>query len=62
MKRQIGEQDGVEALSSLCNNFVKSISGEATPASDGVDGLNVARVLEAANKSLQQDGKDIPPD
>lgn len=54
--------DGAEALSLLCNNFVKSVLGETTPASDGISGLNVVRILEAANKSIQQSGKNISLD
>ena len=54
--------DGVEALSLLCNNFVTSILGETIPASSGIAGLNVVRILEAANKSLQRNGRDIPLD
>ncbi|HUI30627.1 MAG TPA: Gfo/Idh/MocA family oxidoreductase [Candidatus Acidoferrales bacterium] len=51
--------EGIEALSLLCNNFVKSVFKEATPASDGISGLNVVRILAAANRSLQNNGKDI---
>ena len=54
--------DGSEALSMLSSNFVKSILGEATPVSGGLSGLNVVRVLEAANKSIQLKGRDVPLD
>jgi predicted dehydrogenase len=54
--------DGAEALSMLCSNFVKSILGKEAPLSDGVSGLNVVKVLEAANKSIEQGGKDIALD
>lgn len=51
--------DGTEALAALCANFISSIQGKSKPQSDGQSGLNVVRILEAANKSIRQNGKDI---
>ncbi len=48
--------DGSEALSLLCSNFVRTIAGEATALTDGNAGLEVVRILEAANKSLKNHG------
>ncbi len=48
--------DGAEALSLLCSNFVGSIARETSPETDGNAGLEVVRILEAADKSLKNHG------
>lgn len=48
--------DGSEALSLLCSNFVNSIAGADTPQTDGKSGRDVVRILEAANRSLRNNG------
>lgn len=45
--------DGAEALSLLCSNFVNSIAGREKPETDGLSGLGVVRILEAADNSLR---------
>lgn len=48
-----------EALSSECNHFLNAIRDDSTPRSDGYSGLRVVRIIEAACKSLKEDGKAI---
>jgi predicted dehydrogenase len=49
----------VEALKMEAAYFVDCIMNDKTPHNDGVAGLHVVRMLEAADKSLQQKGKII---
>ena len=49
-----------EALSSECGHFIQSIQGKTTPRSDGMSGLRVIRIIEAANQSLREEGRAIP--
>ncbi len=51
--------DQTEALSLLTAEFVDSIIGLTSPTSDGQSGLNVVRILEAAEASLRSGGKQI---
>ncbi len=51
--------DPTEALSLLCKDFVKCITYQERPISDGAMGLRVVKVLEAADLSMKQDGKGI---
>ncbi len=46
----------VEALNVEAAYFVDCIRNDKTPFNDGVAGLNVVRMLEAADRSLQQKG------
>jgi predicted dehydrogenase len=46
-----------EPLRDECAHFLECIEKEKTPRSDGYSGLRVVSVLEAANESLQRDGK-----
>ena len=48
-----------EALSLLTADFVNSIRSGKTPITDGKAGLNVVRILEAAERSLRSRGKII---
>lgn len=48
-----------EPLQSECQHFIDCIQGGRRPLTDGLNGLRVVRVLEAAERSLQQDGKPI---
>lgn len=48
--------DPTEPLKAECEHFVESIRKKRTPRSDGKVGLEVVRVLEAAQKSLEQGG------
>ena len=51
--------DQTEALSLLTTEFIDSIIGLTRPTSDGQSGLNVVRILEAAEASLRSGGKLI---
>lgn len=48
--------DSTEPLQVECRHFLECIRGEAAPKSGGQDGLNVVRVLEAAQRSLRNGG------
>jgi predicted dehydrogenase len=52
--------DQVEALRVELSYFVDCITQGQTPFNDGVAGLRVVRMLEAANRSLQQRGVAVP--
>lgn len=54
--------DGAEALSLLCSNFVQSALGQAIPVTDGNAGLEVVRILEAADRSLKNHGSLVTLD
>ncbi len=49
----------VEPLRNECSHFLDCIRSGATPRSDGVDGLNVLRVLETAQRSLLNGGVEL---
>jgi len=51
--------DTTEALSLMAREFVDSITDKRLPISDGYAGYRVVRLLEAAQQSLQQDGRTI---
>jgi predicted dehydrogenase len=48
-----------EALSLAVDEFLKSIHSGLSPLTDGASGLNVVKILEAANKSINKNGKPI---
>jgi len=48
--------DMVEPLRLECQHFIDCIKYDRIPKSDGKDGLQVVKILEAAQKSLDQDG------
>ena len=48
-----------EPLENQAKHFLECISENKKPLTDAQDGLNVVRVLEAAEKSLKNDGKVI---
>lgn len=50
---------GGEPLRDECEHFLDCIRDRSVPASDGRDGLRVVRILEAASKSLQQNGAPV---
>ena len=58
-----GEQvivlDPVEPLREMAENFIASIRTRIPPRSDGEDGLRVVRVLEAAQRSMEQGGRPV---
>ncbi len=49
----------VEPLKLECQHFVQCVRERKVPRSDGRDGLRVVRVLEAAQRSLQQNGAPV---
>jgi len=51
--------DQTEALGRMAEDFVQAISAHRKPLSDGASGLNVVRVLEAADRSLRMGGQVI---
>ena len=48
--------DSTEPLQVVCLHFLECVRGTASPRSGGEDGLNVVRVLEAAQRSLKNGG------
>jgi predicted dehydrogenase len=52
--------DEVEPIKLECQHFVDCIRTGATPATDGLNGLRVVAVLEAAQKSLRNGGAAVP--
>lgn len=49
----------VEPLATECRHFLDCVEKGETPRSDGRDGLRVLKVLEAAQKSLEQRGVPV---
>jgi predicted dehydrogenase len=39
-----------------CQHFLDCITNQTKPTSDGMDGLNVVKILEAAQRSLSDGG------
>ena len=54
--------DFVEPLQLECQHFVDCIRDGTTPLTDGRTGLDVVRTLEAAQRSMEQDGRVIEVD
>ena len=48
-----------EALSLECEHFVDCVHNSTAPRSDGIAGLAVVRILEAATTSLANDGARV---
>lgn len=53
---QIPRIDLTEPLKLECQHFLECVVQERQPVSDGEDGLRVLRVLDAAQRSLEQEG------
>ena len=51
--------DQTEALESLCEDFVRCAQTGKRPLTDGYNGLRVVQLLEAAQRSLEQESKVI---
>ena len=49
-----------EPLKKECEHFLMCIQKGMCPISDGYSGLRVVSILEAANKSLKQNGRAVP--
>jgi predicted dehydrogenase len=50
----------VEPIKRECEHFVDCIRNNLTPATDGLNGLRVVAVLEAAQRSLRKGGAAVP--
>jgi len=48
-----------EPLKAECGNFVDCIRSGEQPLTDGHNGLQVVQVLEAAQRSLENDGQSV---
>ena len=53
------ETDKKEALKAECEHFIDCILNNKDPISNGRHGLEVVRILEAAQKSIKKNGKEI---
>lgn len=51
--------DTTEAMRVMANEFIAAINENRPPLSDGYSGLRVVRLLEAAQRSIQQDGREV---
>ncbi|MCE3259965.1 MAG: oxidoreductase [Bacteroidetes bacterium] len=51
--------DSKEALFGMASDFINSIKNKTKPVSDFESGLMVIRILEAAQQSIKQNGKEI---
>lgn len=51
-----------ESLAVVCKHFADAIRGNKISRSDGIDGLRVVRILEAANASLANHGAFVEVD
>jgi predicted dehydrogenase len=49
-----------EPLEVECRQFIECVTEHRRPLSDGISGVQVVRILEAAQKSLAQDGAPVP--
>lgn len=54
--------DSSEALSRLSSHFVECIRDSKKPVTDGESGLNVVRILQAAQESISHNGKLVTID
>lgn len=48
-----------EALSSMANDFINTITKKTTPLSDYNSGLAVIKILEASNESIRSRGREV---
>ena len=51
--------DGTEALRLVAAEFVRSVSTGTAPLTDGASGLDVVRILEAAEMSIKHRGREV---
>jgi UDP-2-acetamido-3-amino-2,3-dideoxy-glucuronate N-acetyltransferase len=51
--------DSQEPLRRMAETFIESVHTGVAPMSDGLDGLRVVRVLEAAQRSMEKGGKPV---
>jgi predicted dehydrogenase len=55
----IPKLSSTEALSGVANDFISSIINQKDPLSNAQLGMNVVKILEASQKSIKQNGKEI---
>jgi predicted dehydrogenase len=55
----IPKLDQVEPLEKVCQHFIDCIVNKQQPLSDGLSGWRVAKILEAINLSLKNNGKKV---
>lgn len=48
-----------EPLNVMCRHLIDCIQNNKTPRSDGLSGLRVVKIIETAQQSLKEDGKEI---
>jgi hypothetical protein len=48
-----------EPLKNQCSHFVSCVANDHFPLTDGINGLNVIRVMEAINSSLEKRGAPV---
>jgi len=51
--------ENIEPLNVMCRHFIYCIKNNKKPRTDGESGLNVVKVLEAAEKSIKNNGAEI---
>jgi len=56
---QIPRIEEAEPLKLECEDFIRCVAQRAVPLTDGLNGLRVVSVLEAANQSLRSEGRPI---
>ncbi len=56
---QIPKLSGKEALSGVASDFIASINSKKLPLSNGILGQSVVKILEASQKSIKANGKEI---
>ncbi len=55
----IPKLEKTEALEGVANDFVLAVTKNKKPVSDMYDGLQVVKILEAAQQSIKQNGKEV---
>lgn len=55
----IPQLDQTEPLKKVCEHFIECILNREKPLTDGEAGLRAIRILEAINKSIKNNGKEI---
>lgn len=56
---QIPKIENTEALKNVAHDFINSIEKNRSPISNGEIGLSVVKILQAAQKSIKSNGKEI---
>jgi predicted dehydrogenase len=51
--------DETEALRNVAAEFTDAVATRRRPLTDGISGLNVVRILEAAEMSIKHRGREV---